>query len=290
MYMFLNPKQALEQIHHYMKIQGRLVQTERWQAKDIRSTPGSQMVELLHYPLAMKLPTEDLNFYRKELYPNLPWADNHFEERVCGYPINPGVEWANWPWAGKASESLDSRGQFNHNYMERYWPKLAYLGHGIATETPEEFREEVLGGDDPSMAFLSMGGLRHEYGDLENLLCLLRKEPDTRQAYFPVWFPEDTGDVHTGRKPCTLGYHFIVRDGKLDITYYIRSCDYYRHFRDDVYMTIRLGLWILHQLRESQVDNDYWDNVTLGRLVMNITSLHMFVNDYTLLYKQKPQG
>ena len=39
------------------------------------------------------------------------------------------------------------------------------------------------------------------------------KEPHTRQAWIPLFFPEDTGVGDGGRKPCTLGYQIIVREG-----------------------------------------------------------------------------
>lgn len=292
MIYFQSLSKALAQVEKYMELHGELIQTQRWQGIELAEVKGSKMVEVLHYNFAINIPNSKQEI-KDTLKPNLPWCDDHFQERVCGFPINPGVEWKNWPWAGKASESLDSSGQFNHNYMERYWPRFASYGYGIATDNSEEFKKDVLGyfgvGD-----FERQSGIKEDYGDLDNLVSLLYKEPDTRQAYLPVWFPEDTGDVHSGRKPCTLGYHFIIRNRKLDIVYHIRSCDLYRHFRDDVYLTILLGEWILGQLaKKFSVEHVGYKNpfkhISLGRLSMNITSLHMFENDYLVKYKHKPK-
>jgi hypothetical protein len=51
------------------------VQATRWQSV---SAP-QPMLELLNYSILLDLGgVEDLDFYRSELIPNLPWADRHF--------------------------------------------------------------------------------------------------------------------------------------------------------------------------------------------------------------------
>lgn len=273
--MTLKPAQAFEQIAHAMKNQSRLVVTERWQAQEVNAT----MCEFLHYQFRMALTAgTDIDEWQKLIDANYPWAEDHFKERVCGWPLNPGIEWANWPWANKADESRSKNGMFNHNYMERFWPKFADAYH--PTTTPQEFEDWMTDvGQEPMM------GLRHEYGDLGEMIQMLAEEPSTRQAYLPIWFPEDTSYANKGRKPCTLGYHFILRNGRLDITYHIRSCDFYRHFDDDVYMAVRLAIHVLQSCRI--INPNVWNHVQLGELVMNITSLHMFLSDYQMMFKQQ---
>lgn len=250
----------------------------RWQGQDVTRHPAALMKEELHVSMQFDMAGECLSFYASAIAPNLPWADNHFLERVCGYPINPGIEWANWSHGVNAEKSLNENGQFNHNYMERYWPRFADEIEW-PTKTPQEWIDE---GFDAPQCVYPHRGVRHAYGDLAGLVRDLAGEPDTRQAYLPVWFPEDTGDAHKGRKPCTLGYHFIRRNGKLDVTYYMRSCDLANHFRDDVYLTVRLLLWVLDECRRVSPVN--WVNVVPGKFTMHITSLHMFINDYRLMY------
>lgn len=276
-----NLKAAVEHADWTMQKYGEKVHTERWQSWDISQRPEAQMVEVMHFSLMAPMPSEDLQYYRDQIQPNLPWADDHFEERVSGTPMNPGTEWANWPWARAANRHREAE-QFNHNYMERYWPKLAgTVSKGTATA--EEFNTEfnkLIDAASPGPA--SHNGIRHQYGDLMDVVNLLAQEPQTRQAYLPIWFPEDTGVTHSGRKPCTLGYHFIMRNGKLDIRYDIRSCDLFRHFRDDIYLTVRLAKWVLDKCRE--INPDVWGDITLGNFVMHITSLHMFINDYRVKF------
>lgn len=242
------------------------VNTGSWQSTDISNDPSMDTYELLNHSFQVAVSSEDLTPFREDIKPNLPWADDHFEERINGWPLNPGKQWANWPWANKADTFRNKDGQFSHTYMERYFPKFA--GIYLDDTYPVEGRPH--------------GGIRFSYGDLADVVQLLVKYPDTRQAYLPVWFPEDTGCVHGQRIPCSLGYHFIQRHDHLHCVYYLRSCDIYRHFRDDVYLTVRLMLWVLDACRAL---SSTWDSVKPGIFTMHITSLHMFVNDRVLIQR-----
>lgn len=252
------------------------VHTERWQGFDISQRPEAAMFEQLFYNFSADLRQEDLEYYRQDIKPNIPWADDHFAERVSGQPLNPGEQWRKWPYALKADSSRDEHGQFNHTYMERYWPRWAGMtSDGILPSASLSTLSPL-----STLAPYGHYGIRYRYGDLNDLIASLLAEPHTRQAYLPIFFPEDTGIANPGRKPCTLGYHFIMRDDHLHVTYYIRSCDFVRHLRDDIYLTIRLLLHILDQLR---LKDPVWQKVKPGRYRMDIVSLHCFVNDRALL-------
>lgn len=269
------------QLEGDFRMTSSLVHTEKWQGTEIKDNPAAAMHELtfVHFQVPLAPFGRDLDLYRKDIQPNLPWADDHFEERVCGAPINPGTQWAKWPFGHSADKFRSNQGQFNHNYMERYWPK--YAGRYAPSETAEEFNEQF--SKDPlGIKALPNFGIRYHVGDLKDVVKLLHREPLTRQAYLPVWFPEDTGAVHGGRVPCTLGYHWMMRNHHLHTSYFIRSCDYVRHFNDDIYMTIRLTLWILDQLRERDLKT--WGLVKPGWFRMDIGSLHMFRNDYLMKF------
>jgi len=58
------------------------------------------------------------------------------------------------------------------------------------------------------------------------------------------------------------------------MTYLIRSCDIFRHFKNDVYMTIRLAQYV-----RDQVNPD----LDLGELSMWIGSLHCWNVEKALL-------
>lgn len=259
--------------HLYMKTaqamrRAPLVAPDFWQGVSVKGKPDMQTHEILNHSSELPLPEERLDYYQADIKPDLPWADNHFEERVCGFPINPGVEWAKWRLGSGAEKFLETNGMFNHNYMERIWPK--YAGQvAEPTQTADDWLGQI--GQQDRLA-LEHRGIRGPYGDLNSVVHLLTKNPLARQAYLPMFFPEDTGS--TDRTPCSLGWHFIMRDNRLHMIYYLRSCDMFNHWRNDIYMAIRLLLWVLGRLRE--IDPDTWDNVRPGTLTTHITSLHVF--------------
>lgn len=250
-------KKAIAAASAVMKYNSVFLRPTRWQSVDVSKQAGSSTYEVLNYSLRAQVQNESLDSLAAGVEPNLPWADDHFEERVGGIPLNPGVQWAKWPWGNSANSFREGDGKFSHSYMERFWPKQAGPN------------------DEP------MRGIRHDYGDLNSVVEHLVADPHSRQAYLPIWFPEDTGKLNV-RVPCTLGYHFIQRHGYLHCTYYIRSCDFMRHFRDDIYLAVRLQLWILDQLRLH--DGPQWDQVKPGLFTMHMVSLHLFENDYTKLF------
>lgn len=242
--------------------QAKIVRAPRWQGMDVSGKPDMETLELLNHTSTLWLPDEDLAQYRRDIRPDLPWADDHFEERVSGYPTNPGTQWAKWRLGKSAEGSLDPDGRFNHNYMERFWPKFARM-------VPKAEVPGVI-----PLGLFKRKGILYDYGDLRDVVGLLARDPMTRQAVLPMFFPEDTGNVHRGRAPCSLTWHFILRDGLLHCVYSLRSCDVTNHWRNDIYMAIRLMLWVLQELRA--IAPDKWEDVTLGYLTTHITSFHCF--------------
>lgn len=254
------------------------VHPKTWQGIEVAHRPEMRSQELLMESVTIDLGgNTDIDYWRHDIKPNLPWADDHFEERVCGYPINPGVEWENWPWATSADKHRDELGEFNHNYMERLWPR--YAGRSPdATKTAEEYRDRLEQWLTPE-PLPPRWGIRGEYGDLKRLVEKLAHDPHSRQIVIPLYFPEDTGA--SGRMPCTLLYQFIRRDDRLHMYYPLRSCDFIRHWADDCYMAVRLLLWVLDKcVHYNEAD---WRNVTPGIYHMHMTSLHVFENDRRLL-------
>jgi len=209
--------------------------------------------------------------------PNLPWADEHFEERVSGVALNPPPSHERWPFRKNDNSEHLASGQFSHTYPERFWPKHAGPGHA-----PTSCSSSIRGKYGPN-EYCDLGpqfGVRYHLGDLLDVVKLLDRDPTTRQAYLPIWFPEDTGSVEGQRVPCSLGYQFRIRQGRLNCTYHMRSCDYLRHMRDDVYHAMRLMWWVADRwwFMEGN-EGAKGSRLTLGTLAMNIGSLHVFDGD-----------
>lgn len=246
------------------------------------------MKELLHVTMEYDLP-ENALLLGVATGARLPWAEDHFQERVSGKPLNPAPSEAWWPFrqnkSGNTNEAHKSEGgqAFSHTYPERMWPKFANpIGDGIMDEHDLN----------------PMMGIRFNYGDLVDVVKQLVHHPMTRQAYLPIWFPEDTGAVKGQRVPCTLGYHFIIRDGKLDISYFMRSTDLLRHFQDDVYMAGRLAQWMVDEINFSYETSYYGDvyptpdeqKLEVGKLIFHTANMHIFVGDVPLINYWESQG
>jgi len=236
---------------------GDVVDTGHWQS--LPDVPQTRTLELRGVTIRYPIPASQQSL-ALEVDPNLPWADLHFEERVGGRPTNPGQTYHLWPYfRGNVPKHQDPANgdKFSHTYMERMWPRR------VGLETHQRDR----------------CGVRYRYGDLSDVVELLHNFPYTRQAYLPIWFPEDTGAHHGERVPCTLGYHLMLRDDRLHVMYPIRSCDFLRHFRDDVYLAGRLVQWIIDQLKGDHP----WSSVKPGELTMHMHSLHVFEQERTIL-------
>lgn len=253
---------------HYAEILMEQPTTNRgtWQSvkTELRVREFDDVLEIWDVPDLKSTWAEDCK-------PDLPWAEEHFIERVSGIPLNPAPSYAGWPWHSASERdrfmTAGNGDKFDHTYPERFWPKYERV----------EVKAVSFGGETVRTIPASGGRTRHgihfDYGDLNDVIALLKREPFTRQAYLPIFFPEDTGSTAGQRVPCTLGYHFIRNGPQLDIKYLIRSCDITRHFLNDVYMAGRLL-----QLVTEAVSNGETYPFT-GKLTMYISNFHLFVDD-----------
>lgn len=267
---------------HFVQVTEHLLDTDpihvgEWQSQQIEQ----KMFELLHVVVDMPIP-ETAEEAAEMTGARVPWAEDHFLERVGGEPLNPSPSEQWWPFRKKSSDGdtnkdHKSEGEaFSHTYPERMWPKLANGG--------ERGHDGIEG--------LNRWGIRFELGDLRDVVNQLIRSPLTRQAYLPIWFPEDTGAVHGKRVPCTLGYHFIIRDGKLDISYFMRSTDLLRHYQDDVYMAMRLAQWMVYELNlgDGTDSEPYPDQYEVGNLIFHTANMHIFEQDEAMLEFWKTNG
>lgn len=260
-----------------------------WQSQALPDSEMTMMRELMNVSFQVDIP-ETQEELARATGAHLPWAEDHFLERVSGKPLNPppSNEW--WPFAQKNNEAHKSEGQsrFSHTYPERIWPKWA--GQELADAAEHDpMRDAEWVHLEPENH-----GIRFAYGDLDDVVKLLHEHPNTRQAFLPIWFPEDTGSVHGKRVPCTLGYHFMIRDNQVQITYYMRSCDLVRHFQDDVYMAGRLLQWVINELNRwpsgDGVVRPRKRPLQPGGLIMHIANLHVFNGDASMMRFRSGKG
>lgn len=238
-------------------LEAPVVHTGEWQSMDTGASKAHATHELEDVSLVWDRIPSDID----SMFPAVDqsWADDHFLERVRGVPYNPPPSHVNWPYAVRGNADHIDGQIFDHTYPERFWPRNAgYRGR----ESTED-----------------MYGVRFRYGDLSDVVDLLVRSPLTRQAFLPVWFPEDTGAHHGQRVPCTLGYHFMQRGGRLTCRYYIRSCDVYRHLSNDVWLAAMLTKWVAREVSDRTKGQAVGLHFRPGGLIMHISSLHAFVGD-----------
>lgn len=99
---------------------------------------------------------------------------------------------------------------------------------------------------------------------LDQVRRLLLKDPATRRAMVQLW---DPARDHAGNRdvPCTLGWQFVLRDGRLDLHTTMRSQDLWLGFCYDLFTDT-----VLHELMAG------WVGAEIGRYYHHVTSLHLY--------------
>lgn len=123
--------------------------------------------------------------------------------------------------------------------------------------------------------FVHNGQFAYTYNEriryqLEKTIHTLSFDPDSRQAVLTVYEGAKDSDNRGGLKrvPCSMYYQFLIRKGKLDVIYTMRSSDFMTHFPYDIWMAAKLRDHIAEKL-----------NVEVGRLVFFSGSLHAYRKD-----------
>jgi thymidylate synthase len=136
-----------------------------------------------------------------QLKPSQPWADFEFYERI-DESAHPLNPGMAWTARKEVWTEFLHQGKFAYTYNERY----------------------------------------HTSDQLRRLAREIIEHPDSRQLYLAMWDVEK--DIPklggSGRVPCSLGYLFQKRGGKLNMTYMMRSCDFITHFQNDAFLSVRL--------------------------------------------------
>ena len=101
----------------------------------------------------------------------------------------------------------------------------------------------------------------------------LQDNPETRQAIIQIHDRHiDQYRMGLKRIPCSMFYHFMKRDGSLDIIYNMRSTDFATHFQNDIWLAIALQEWMANEL-----------GIPVGKFIMFASSLHIYKRDWDKL-------
>lgn len=211
MRIYTNAQEMVEEVKRDLAEMGIVVRPATMQDKYVKGNPDYETKELQNYSYCLLNPkSQDIPGVSQ------PWADLEFKERVTDpYLRAPGGELSE-PHFINPGEAWKARAEVWQDYMHE--GKLAYTYN------------ELLWNND----------------QLTKILNRLKEDPDSRQLWISLWNPNKDPDFLGGvsRVPCSLGYGLQVRDGKLNLHYVMRSCDFVTHFRNDVYLAIKFLEWV----------------------------------------------
>jgi thymidylate synthase len=104
---------------------------------------------------------------------------------------------------------------------------------------------------------------------LHQVTQTLREDPDSRRAVIQLYDPARDAVGHSD-VPCTLGYRFHLRDGRLHMSADMRGQDVWTGFPYDLFATT-----VLHELMAG------WLGAGLGEYSHHVGSLHIYEHDLT---------
>jgi len=243
--IFKNFTEAEGEIKRDLKEMGVRIEANRMQDKSGDFTT----LELVNYGFTVLEP--DIEHLR----PTMPWAEVEWVERrrgINGNPVNPGKSW------------LQRR-----NLWEEFL-EIDRLPLPPKTGVPNSF-------DIPGCSLQ----LAYTYPErfamnsqVRKVISELRKNPFSRQLFVSMWDPHtDIDRIGHRRVPCSLGWHFILRNGKLHITYTMRSCDFINHWANDCWLTIVLLKYVAKEA-----------NYEVGQFCQFINSFHVYEQDVSEVF------
>jgi len=163
---------------------------------------------------------------------DLDWCQAEFKERISREECNPGEAWK--LREGVWKQFMDEKGKHDYTYADRMKSQI-----------------------DP-------------------IIAELKRNPDSRQCIIEIHNNKIDLPNIGGKKrmPCSMYMQFMIRknpDGvkKLNIIYNMRSCDFYCHFKNDIWLACELRDYIAKEV-----------GVEPGIFTMNISSLHMYKKDW----------
>lgn len=238
MRIFINWNEAYEEIKRDLAEMGIDVKPKTMQDKVIEGNPDYETKELQNYCYTL------LNAKSSEITGVIkPWADLEFIERVTDPYYDCVLE----------RRVFDVPADF--------------VNPGAAWETRKDVWTEYM--HDGKMAY-TYNERFWRNDQLTKIIERLKQDHDSRQLWLSVWDCNEDPDKLGGisRVPCSLGYNFQYRDGKLNIHYVMRSCDFNTHFINDVYLGIKLLEYVAKKT-----------GLEVGSFTHTMFSLHVYKKD-----------
>lgn len=245
MRIFTDLIEAYQEIERDLHEVGIWIRGHSVQDQIVKGNPDYDFAELSPYLWCFTQPGNTSKWNDLALYLNLntEWLNAEHRERMCSLHdrqvrdnlmLNPGKAWKLRAevWEPFIEKKGQHKGQFAYTYANRF-------------------------------------ATAHQLWRVQRELI---KNPGTRQAivsnYAFVLDSRNIGGAH--RTPCSMFYHFMVRDYKLNLHYVMRSCDFFTHFPYDVLLAVKM-------LNTMAATISY----PVGVFTHFVTSLHGFRKDFS---------
>lgn len=231
MRIYMNWNEAYEEIKRDLAEMGISVYPKSMQDKVVEGNEEYATKELQNYCYTI------LNAKHTDITGvTQPWAEMELTERLTEptYAADGTPTFINPGLAWKSREDVWNEymhdGKFAYTYNERIWRNNQFL----------------------------------------KIVDALKHDHDSRQLWLNIWDCNEDVDKLGGisRVPCSLGYGFQYREGKLNIHYVMRSCDFGTHFNNDVFLAISLLEAVAHMC-----------DMEVGNFTHTIFSLHIYQKD-----------
>jgi thymidylate synthase len=110
---------------------------------------------------------------------------------------------------------------------------------------------------------------------LGRIISNLAKDLHSRRQVLQIYQIDKDQSIgeETGRVPCSIDYSFLIRNGELQTFYHMRSCDFYSHFVNDMYLAGLLSEYMVEQIN-LMIPHDV--AIKSGKLTVLINSLHAY--------------
>lgn len=210
-------------------------------------------LELINYGYTVTKPDQT------QLHPTQPWATAEWKDRVAAIMGNPSP--LGTAWLQRADEHMD------WSEFVEYDGKP--LPPGVSLERMKQLHPHAK--NDPLRLAYSYGERFALNDQVMRIIRELRRNPNSRQLYVAMWDPhQDSERLGNRRVPCSIGWHFMLRQDQLHLTYTMRSCDFLTHWQNDVWLALMMLDFVCSRTGYSP-----------GRFSQFINSFHVYEKDVT---------
>lgn len=225
MRIFSKPQEAIREIERDLFEMGIDVHPQSMQNKDVANDDDYKTKEisaygykLTNYEHNVEDENEVLHYILKEdAIDTANYIEKEHTERWCNEMLNPGTSWeqrkSTWEQFLIETE-IDKNKRFHYTYSERFACQI----HRIV--------RELIDKPDTRQAIMTIHSNINTYNQGAGVNIV---EPSQDYRFMGG----------KGRIPCSLHYQFMIREGRLNMIYVMRSCDFLTHFPVDMMLALR---------------------------------------------------